>query len=266
MRNQSNLKASILKALSVLILSTSPIACEDTPKEAPKPPATPSIATGEKRPEPPATLVPPVATAAHPPAIGASEIKKEDPIVKVNDDDGDDDAEGAPLTDLLSRARTALAAGETQRALKLSTLAAQKAPRRSSAWNILGRAQLQSGKRKLALASFERAVELNPDNSYAQNNLGLTLIYDRRFSEAVEALEAAVELEPVEGYMWNNLGMAYEHVDRLDDARDAYQKATELENDNARDSLARLQGVKSVVRTAKVDRVLETGESRATTQ
>jgi len=112
---------------------------------------------------------------------------------------------------------------------------------------------IQAGKRKLALDSFEKAVELNPNISYAQNNLGLTLIYEKRYDDAIEALEAATELEPVEGFMWNNLGMAYEHVDRLDDAREAYGKATEMENDNARESLARLQGVKSVIKTAKVD-------------
>ena len=109
------------------------------------------------------------------------------------------------------------------------------------------------GKRKDAIASFEKAVELNPKNSYAQNNLGLALIYDKRFEEAVDALEQAVELEPVEAYMWNNLGMAYEQLDRLEEARDAYSKAVEMESDLARESLARLEGVKSVIRTAKVD-------------
>ena len=53
--------------------------------------------------------------------------------------------------------------------------------------------------------------------------------------------------------MWNNLGMAYEQLDRLDDARVAYGNAVEMESDLARESLARLEGVKSVIRTAKVD-------------
>ena len=109
------------------------------------------------------------------------------------------------------------------------------------------------GKRKEAIASFEKAVELNPHNSYAQNNLGLSLVYDKRYGDAARALEQAVELEPVEGYMWNNLGMAYEQLDRLEEARDAYGKAVEMENDRAKGSLARLKGVKSVIRTAKVE-------------
>ena len=96
-------------------------------------------------------------------------------------------------------------------------------------------------------------MELNPHNSYAHNNLGLALIYDKQYEEAVETLEEAVELEPVTAYMWNNLGMAYEQLDRLEDARDAYAKAAEMESERARDSLARLKGVESVIRTAKVE-------------
>ncbi len=129
----------------------------------------------------------------------------------------------------------------------------RRTPKRSSAWNILGRVQLQNGHRTDAIASFEKAVELNPQNSYAHNNLGLTLIYDKQFEEAVDELEQAVELEPVEAFMWNNLGMAYEHLDRLQEARDAYSNAIEMESGRARDSLARLKGVESVIRTAKVD-------------
>jgi hypothetical protein len=53
--------------------------------------------------------------------------------------------------------------------------------------------------------------------------------------------------------MWNNLGMAYEQLDRLEDARDAYDKAVTMESDRAGASLARLKGVKSVVRTARVE-------------
>jgi tetratricopeptide (TPR) repeat protein len=81
----------------------------------------------------------------------------------------------------------------------------------------------------------------------------LALIYDKRFDDAVEELEQAVELEPVESYMWNNLGTAYEQLDRLDDARDAYGKAAEMKSDRGRESLARLKGVKTLLRTAKVE-------------
>ena len=74
-------------------------------------------------------------------------------------------------------------------------------------------------------------------------------------------LEQAIELEPVEAYMWNNLGMAYEQVDRLEEAREAYGKAAEMDSDRARESLARLLGVKSVIQTAKADT-----DTKSTTQ
>ncbi len=259
-----------LNAITLLTLSIGLVACDDISTQAPKPQPTPTVVG--QTPKAIEVPVPPTVAATTPVPKITPDIKKEEPIVKkdkvtiTSEDSDSDDNETATLADLLSRTRKALADAETERALKLAARAVQKAPKRSSAWNLLGRAQLQAGKRKLAIESFEKAVELNASNSYAQNNLGLTLIYERRYADAVEALEVAVEHEPVEGFMWNNLGMAYEHVDRLDDAREAYRKAAELENDNASGSLARLQGVKSVVRTAKVDSEPKNGESRTSTQ
>jgi len=210
---------------------------------ATEPPKVPDVAT------PPAATAPPTPAPAKP----TTTITKSEPVGKGDDSTEIDDSKIKSIAELISRARQALAIHESDRALELAARIVKKAPLRSGGWNLLGRAQLQAGQRELALVSFEKAVAINPGNSYAQNNLGLTLIYARRYEEAIEALEEAVELEPVEGYMWNNLGMAYEHVDRLDDAREAYEKAAEMENSNARDSLARLKGVKSVIRTAKVD-------------
>ncbi len=168
-------------------------------------------------------------------------------------EEGEDDTEMTP-GDAIDEAREALGGGKLDRALKVAQIAVKKAPKRSAAWNTLGRVQLARGERKDAKSSFEKAVELNPKSSWAQNNLGLVLIYEGKYEDAVEALESATELEPVESYMWNNLGMAYEHLDRLEEARDAYQKAAELKSDRAKDSLARLEGVKSVFKTAKLDK------------
>ena len=142
----------------------------------------------------------------------ATEVSKP-PVTVENDDDGPRPA------DALAAAREMLDDKEYDKALKLANIAVKRMPKRSGAWNTLGRVQLQMGKRKDAIASFEKAVDLNPKNSYARNNLGLALIYDKRFEEAADMLEQAVELEPVEAYMWNNLGMAYEQLDRLEDAR-----------------------------------------------
>ena len=59
--------------------------------------------------------------------------------------------------------------------------------------------------------------------------------------------------------------MAYEQLDRLDDARVAYGNAVEMESDLAKESLARLEGVKSVIRTAKVDTESKDGTIAPTT-
>jgi Flp pilus assembly protein TadD len=156
------------------------------------------------------------------------------------------------IGEILDNTRQALDEGKLDEANKLAKRAVKIAPKRSAAWNTLGRVQLARGERKQARASFEKAVELNPKSSWAQNNLGLTLIYEGKYEDALEALESATDLEPVEPYMWNNLGMAYEHLDRLEEARDAYQKAVELESERAGENLARLEGVKSVFKTAKL--------------
>jgi Flp pilus assembly protein TadD len=214
-------------------------ACEDVP---PPPKPRPVISAEPPRPEPlplPSAMTPPPVTPEPPP------VKPE----VATEPEADDVKPGDPL----GGARKMLDAGKLDKALRLANLGVRRLPKRSVAWNTLGRVQLQMGKRSEAISSFEKAVELNPNNSYAQNNLGLALIYDKRFEDAVGVLEKAVELEPVEAYMWNNLGMAYEQLDRLEEARDAYDKGVQMESERARTSLARLEGVKTVFRTARAD-------------
>ena len=237
----------ITRLAIALTLAAGLAACNDLPQE-PHKGSTP-IAAAPPRPSelPPP---PPVATAPTPPPATDDQPKPLPTAAKDNDDDDDQTIEPSAA---LAGARKLLAAGNGEGALRMAKVAVLRSPKRSIAWNVLGRAQLVLGKRKEAIASFEKAVDLNPRSSYARNNLGLALIYDKRYEAAVDSLEQAVELEPVEGYMWNNLGMAYEQLDRLDEARDAYDKAVAMDSDRASASLSRLEGVKSVIRTAKVD-------------
>jgi tetratricopeptide (TPR) repeat protein len=231
--------ASNLIRLSLALAAAGTLAaCEDVP--APPPKTSPPVTQAQPAPEAKPTVPepPPAPPAATP------EVKPEPVVVTPADD--------KPV-DALTAARKMLDAGEGDKALELATVATLKTPKRSAAWNALGRAQLRVGKRKDAIASFEKAVELNPKNGFARNNLGLALIYDKQYEKAVDSLEEAVELEPVTAYMWNNLGMAYEQLDRLEEARDAYAKAATMESEHARDSLARLKGVESVIRTAKAE-------------
>jgi len=231
------------KVLTAVAMTASLAACNDlAPTGAKKGPVVTTT-------EPPKPIEAPAPTEAPPPNPSptvATDVGKP-PVTVENDDDGPRPA------DALGAAREMLEEKQYDKALKLANIAVTRMPKRSGAWNTLGRVQLQMGKRKDAITSFEKAVDLNPKNSYARNNLGLALIYDKRFEEATDMLEQAVELQPVEAYMWNNLGMAYEQLDRLDDARVAYGNAVEMDSDLARESLARLEGVKSVIRTAKVD-------------
>jgi Tfp pilus assembly protein PilF len=244
--------------LTAVAMTASLAACNDlAPSRKPKP----VVATTET-PKPietpaPTETPPPAATPTPTPTVAKETTKP--PVTVENDDDGP-----RPV-DALAAARQKLEEKDFDKALKLASIAVKRMPSRSGAWNTLGRVQLQMGKRKDAIESFEKAVDLNPKNSYARNNLGLTLIYDKRFEEAVDMLEQAVELEPVEAYMWNNLGMAYEQLDRLEEARTAYTNAVEMESDLARESLARLEGVKTVMRTAKVDTENKDGTIAPTT-
>jgi tetratricopeptide (TPR) repeat protein len=227
------------KILTAVAMTASLAACNDLSTPTKKAPTTP-VATAE--PPKPVEAPPPAET---PPPVATEKTKP--PVTVENDDDG------PHPPDALATARKLLDDKQYDKALTLANIAVKRMPKRSGAWNTLGRVQLQMGKRQDAITSFEKAVDLNPKNSYARNNLGLALIYDKRYEEAVDTLEQAVELEPVEAYMWNNLGMAYEQLDRLEDARAAYGNAVDMESDLAKESLARLKGVKSVIRTAKVD-------------
>jgi Flp pilus assembly protein TadD len=209
-------------------------------RAAPRAQATPAVPT----PPSPAAPLPPAADPA-PPTPPVASVPT--PTARVVDD-----AE-LKAAELISGAREALGLGELDRALKLARLATLRAPNRAQAWNTLGRVQLRRGEKPAAVTAFERAVELNPSSSYAQNNLGLALIYQGRYEDAVDALEEATALEPVEGYMWNNLGMALEHLDRLEEARVAYRQAEELKGERAPTNLARLKGVRSVLRTARAE-------------
>ena len=245
--NNQNTKMTVTKStktlsnvirLSLALAAAGTLAaCEDIPPPAPKVrPLVTELPAPEATPTPPATPpAPPVATP---------EVKAEPVIITPTDD--------KPV-DTLTAARKMLDAGEGDKALELAKVATLKMPKRSAAWNVRGRVELRAGKRKDAIASFEKAVELNPKNGFARNNLGLALIYDKQYEKAVDSLEEAVELEPVMAYTWNNLGMAYEQLDRLAEARDAYAKAVTMESDLARQSLKRLKGVESVIRTAKAE-------------
>src|SRR5215470_3562705 len=141
----------ISRAIATLTLGTALVACEDT-QTTPKPTTTitpPSSVITPEPPKPPSLPPAPVPEATAP----AVQPKGKPAESTVAETDIDDESPSAAL----AASREALAAGNKERALKLATIAIEHSPKRSSAWNALGRAQLQMGKRKNAITSFEKA-------------------------------------------------------------------------------------------------------------
>jgi tetratricopeptide (TPR) repeat protein len=133
----------------------------------------------------------------------------------------------------------ALAVSEAKKATKL-------APNSSSAWNTMGRAELNRFAYDAAIDAFTKSVELNRDNVWAWNNLGYAELLLKKYDEAVEHLTEATSRQGATGYMWNNLGTALEQLDRLDDARNAFEEGGKLGSKEALASRTRLEGVKSI--------------------
>jgi Flp pilus assembly protein TadD len=246
-----------LKAFVGVVAVSGLVACEEADPPAKQPPvvAKAQVAPPVPMPAPMQPPTPSESTPAKAPPHSGEVTAAAKAVAKIESDEVDVDDDKPTV--LVEQARQALATGDLERAHKLAGQAVKKLPNRWSAWNVLGRVQLARGERKEAIASFEQAVELNPKSSWAQNNLGLAYLYEGRYDDAVDALEEATSLEPAEAYMFNNLGMAYEHLDRLEEAREAYHEAVDRKNDRAKENLARLEGVKSVFRSAKLDKTVE---------
>jgi Flp pilus assembly protein TadD len=143
---------------------------------------------------------------------------------------------------LLKNARALLEEGRPAEAESSALAATRIDPKRSSAWNLLGRAQLAQDALEEAEASFARAVACDSTNAYALNNLGYVRLQSGAWTEARVALEAAVALRDDVAYFHNNLGVAYERLGNLDLAARAYRRAVELRPDHptAQASLARI--------------------------
>ena len=230
MRNLSTILKSLSFGLAVAV-----VGCEEN-----TPPQPPKVSVTEvKLVDPPAPVTPPV--------VAEAKLADALPPAPTVNDAPDVDPDDLTPSEAIDYARKALGKGDLDEALVFAQVAVDKSPKRSAAWNTLGRVQLQRGERKRAIETLAKAVELNPTSSFAQNNLGLAHLYAGHYEDAVHALDQATHLEPVKPYMWNNLGMALEHLDRLDEARHAYGQAVALgKSTGARRNLARLEGVKTV--------------------
>lgn len=160
----------------------------------------------------------------------------------------------------ITLARAAIADKLGKVAMDEADRAIEKAPNSSRAWNTKGRAEI-SGKKvrrqdyEAAIESFNKAIELDPENVWALNNLGYAELMVGNYRDAYQHLKRATakatRRNVATGYMFNNFGLACEHLDLLDDAREAFEQGRQRGSLYAANSLARLEGVKTVRRTAR---------------
>jgi Flp pilus assembly protein TadD len=224
------MKTQIIRRIALALPLVGALGCDDvTPPKR----SIDATVTVEKKPEPPKTVV----------------VEQPKPVVAK--------AEPKGAQETLKEARRLLSEGtDRELALKYARRAAKMLPDNFLAQNTLGRAEMELNHGQEAQDAFQKAVEIKDESSYAHNNLGLTFIMQEKWDDALEEMEKATSLEPVKPYMWNNLGIVLEHLDRLDEARAAYQKAAEGGAENAKTSVARLEGVKTIkISKAKPEKI-----------
>jgi len=192
------------KVLTAVALTASIAACNDL-SPSPKKTTTTTTQAPVVTTETPKPIAAPTPTET-PPAVATETVKP--PVTVENDDDG------PHPPDTLATARKLLDEKQYDKALKLAGLACRKMPKRSGAWNTLGRVQLQMGKRTDAIESFEKAVELNPDSAQAQNDLAIALEQQGEFEKARAAYEKALKLKPGDVYIQQNYDLFREADDK----------------------------------------------------
>lgn len=156
-----------------------------------------------------------------------------------------------------------LAAGALGQALKMLTVAENRAPADPVIQYDLGSAYEQRGMYDQAFTHYQKAITLKPDFSEAHNALGafyagrndldkaewhfkralgnpfyetphlvcynLGLLYEKQGQPelAMQQYQEAVRLQPAYGLAWYHIGMLYEAMRRADAAREAYGRAIE---------------------------------------
>lgn len=106
-------------------------------------------------------------------------------------------------------ARTALMAGNTDKATLEVKLALQKNPLDAASHFLLGCLLERRGEHDQAIVAFHRAVALDPTNADALYNLGTMLLWRGEVVQASRLLENAVLIRPDHVPSYNNLAKAY---------------------------------------------------------
>ena len=102
-----------------------------------------------------------------------------------------------------------LAAGDTQKAIKLFSQAITANPDEFHIYNDRGVAYKISGNPEKALADYTKALELKPDYANALNNRGVIYLQKGLYDNAIEDFTGALKSTELKSKVHTNLGVAY---------------------------------------------------------
>jgi lipoprotein NlpI len=110
-------------------------------------------------------------------------------------------------SDLLRKAKAALAKKDFAEAVKLATQAIEADPKNPEGYDHRGTAQFKLGNIKESLADFDKQIQLAPALGPAHWRRGLTLYYAEKFADGVKQFTSSDKAEPedVENAVWHFL-------------------------------------------------------------
>lgn len=127
-------------------------------------------------------------------------------------------------------ARAAEAAGDLEGAIDAWQRAIEASPGTASAYEALGKLQLEAGRAPEAVRTFERMVEALPEHPRARTHLGFALRKAGRHREAAEAYRAQTEATPEAPDPWFGLGESFRQLGDKSGALRAYRRYVKLES------------------------------------
>ena len=123
--------------------------------------------------------------------------------------------------------------GNFEETLEQGEALANKFPKSSNIFNILGVAHTGLEQYEYAAKSYTKAIELRPDYAIAHSNLGNILDKLGQRDKAIDSYSKAIELQPDYLAPRSNLGNLLSEIGRYDEAIIHLNKAIELQPDYA---------------------------------
>ena len=113
------------------------------------------------------------------------------------------------VSELLSRASAAAAAGDSGTAIRWASDAIEREPSFAPAYRLRGREQFRIGKVKAAVRDFDRFVELRPGDESRQWERGIAYYYAKQYQQGADqfALYQTYHSSDVENSVWRFLCM-----------------------------------------------------------